>query len=128
MSLFEVGIRMRMTARHRLPDASPGEREEHPHHYLVETVARGEGVDGMGYLVDIDDLKGSLAAALGRYSGRCLNEVDDFASLVPSLENLARAILERVSTDLGPSPVKGLRVQVWEDDDAWASYEGELRG
>jgi 6-pyruvoyltetrahydropterin/6-carboxytetrahydropterin synthase len=117
-----------MTARHRLPEASPGEREEHAHQYLVEVVARGAAVDELGYLVDISELKGSLAAVLERYRGRCLNELDDFRSLVPSLEVLARAIWRHISSDLAASAVSSLTVRVWEDDDAWASHEGEMNG
>jgi 6-pyruvoyltetrahydropterin/6-carboxytetrahydropterin synthase len=117
-----------MTARHRLPEASPGEREEHAHQYLVEVVARGGGTNELGYLVDISELKGSLASVLERYSDRCLNDLEDFRSVVPSLEALSMAIWQHVSSDLARSLVNSLAVRVWEDDDAWAGFVGEMDG
>jgi 6-pyruvoyltetrahydropterin/6-carboxytetrahydropterin synthase len=122
MSMYETGVSMRMVSRHRLPDASPGEREEHAHDYLVEVIARGSGVDDMGYLVDIGALKEALSSILDLYRGRCMNEISDFSVLVPSLENLARAIWVRLSRTLDAPLVDQLTIKIWEDDEAWASY------
>jgi len=125
--MYEVGINQRMSARHRLPEASPGERDEHAHHYVVKVVARGSEVDAQGYLLDIDELKASLSEVLDHYRGRYLNELDDFSSLTPSLENLSRAIWAHLSSALPPR-VRSLSVKVWEDDLAWAGFEGERSG
>lgn len=125
--MFETGINMIMSSRHRLPDAAPEEREEHAHTYLVELTARGEKVNDLGYLVDIDDLKKALSAVLELYRDRCLNEMEDFSQAVPSLENLARAIWLRTSASLSRSLVTSLAVRVWEDKVAWAAYEQAVR-
>jgi 6-pyruvoyltetrahydropterin/6-carboxytetrahydropterin synthase len=125
--MYEVGINQRMSARHRLPEATAGERDEHAHHYLVEAVVRGEAVDELGYLVDIDELKASMTEVLDRYRGRFLNELDDFASSAPSLENLSRAIWSHLAAAL-PRRVSYLAIKVWEDDLAWAGYGRELGG
>ncbi len=126
MSTYKTGVSMRMTSRHRLPDASPGEQEEHAHNYLVEVIAQGSGVDDMGYLVDISALKESLSTILDLYRDRCMNEMVDFLSAVPSLENLARVIWLRLSVSLDAPMVDRLAVRIWEDDDAWASFEQGL--
>lgn len=120
--MYETGVKMRMVSRHRLPDASPGEREEHGHDYLVEVVVQGGRVDDMGYLVDIGTLKEALSSVLDLYRGRCMNDMADFSASVPSLENLARSIWLRLSTTLDAPMVGRLVIRIWEDDEAWASY------
>lgn len=111
-----------MMARHRLPDATPGEQEEHAHDYRVEVIVQGKEVDDMGYLADIGGLKEALSAILDLYRGRCLNDLVDFSTSVPSLENLAKAIWLRLSKALDAPLVNGLTIRIWEDDEAWASY------
>ena len=120
--MYETGISMRMISRHRLPDASPGEREEHAHDYLVEVIAQGDGVDDLGYLVDIGALKEATSSVLDLYRGRCMNDMADFSTSGPSLENLARVIWLRLSTTLDAPQVDRLTIKIWEDDEAWASY------
>lgn len=111
-----------MVSRHRLPDASPEEQEEHSHRYLVEIIAQGEEVDAKGYLVDIASLKEVLTAVLDLYRDRCMNELADFSASAPSLENLARTICLRTSLMMDAPLVERLTVKVWEDGSAWASY------
>jgi 6-pyruvoyltetrahydropterin/6-carboxytetrahydropterin synthase len=79
-------------------------------------------VDDMGYLVDIAALKEAVSTVLDLYRGRCMNEMADFSTSVPSLENLARAIWSRLSRNLDAPLADRLVVKVWEDDEAWASY------
>jgi 6-pyruvoyltetrahydropterin/6-carboxytetrahydropterin synthase len=81
-----------MTARHRLPEAVPGERDEHAHHYVVEIMVKGSRLEPLGYLMDIDELKSATTEVLDRYRGSVLNELDDFSDVPPSMENLAQAI------------------------------------
>jgi 6-pyruvoyltetrahydropterin/6-carboxytetrahydropterin synthase len=62
-----------------------------------------------------------------RFDHRNINlDVPEFADgkLVPTGENLARFIFERVERDL-PKPVKVLRVTVGEDDSLSATYSRE---
>jgi 6-pyruvoyltetrahydropterin/6-carboxytetrahydropterin synthase len=121
--LFRTGLNADLTSRHYLPTGSPKEKAEHSHDYRVEVIVSGDVLDSRGYLVDIDLLRSMLSSVLGRYEGRCLNELPDFSSGPPSLENLSRQIHDRLRAGLDGREVS-IAVRVWEDREAWASYEG----
>lgn len=120
--MYHTGLRARLCSRHYLQDASPREREEHSHDYLVEVTVAGPELDARGYLIDIDQLKVSLSAVLGRYENQCLNRLPEFASARPSLENLAREVHDRLGAQLGSKV--SFTVRIWEDQEAWAGYAG----
>ena len=84
-----------------------GQRRNQPHHRIGRAV----------------DEQAALFAALDRYQGRCLNELPEFSLAAPSLENLAREIHSFLEAALHGQQVT-IEVRVWEDCEAWASYEG----
>jgi 6-pyruvoyltetrahydropterin/6-carboxytetrahydropterin synthase len=121
--MYRTGLSYRLASWHYLPGASPRERVEHSHDYLVEVVVSGHELGDQGYLIDLDVLRSALSAALDRYQGRCLNELPEFSSAAPSLENLAREIHRLLEAALRGLPIT-IEVRVWEDCEAWAGYEG----
>ncbi|MBI0582866.1 MAG: 6-carboxytetrahydropterin synthase [Methanomassiliicoccus sp.] len=125
--MYGTGFKMKLAARHFLPDAPSGEASEHSHDYAVEVTVIGDAVDDKGYLVDINSLRASLDTVLARYDGRCLNAFPEFDADAPSMENLAREIWKRVTPYLSKDRVRSLTVRVWEDDDAWAGFEGPVQ-
>ncbi|MGE5379282.1 MAG: 6-pyruvoyl trahydropterin synthase family protein [Candidatus Saccharibacteria bacterium] len=125
--MYQVGISQQMIARHSLPQATPGEQDEHAHHYVVEVKVKGERIDSLGYLVDIGELKSMVTEVLDRYRGTYLNDLEEFKATPPSLEGLSLAIFKRLAGSIPAGP-SHLSVKVWEDEIAWAGYEEELRG
>jgi 6-pyruvoyl-tetrahydropterin synthase len=125
MSAFANGVRLRLDARHLLPEGTAEERREHSHDYVVEAVVSGNDLDGKGYLIDIDVLRVKLSTVLDRYRGRLMNDLPEFVSAPPSMENLAWQVWECLFPVLGGRRII-LVVRVWEDDTAWASYEGPV--
>ncbi len=121
--MFRTGFSASLAATHILPGGTEGERTEHSHDYRIEVAVAGDRLDDLGYLVDIDLLRSALVSVLDRYQGRCLNGLPEFSSVPPSLENLSREIHRRMSAALDGRTVD-LTVRVWEDREAWASYEG----
>jgi 6-pyruvoyltetrahydropterin/6-carboxytetrahydropterin synthase len=81
-----------------------------------------------GFVVDLGVLDGILAKQVKeRFDHRNINlDVPEFADgkLVPTGENLARFIFERVDREL-PKPAKVVRVTVGEDDSLSATYSRE---
>ncbi len=122
--MYRLGVRRVFVAQHYLTAGEPGpEHEWHSHRYRLEAVLLGTELDGAGYLVDIDRVRSALDALVGRYRDRTLNELPEFAGLNPSLEHFARILGERLAGVVGGEHVERVRVVLWEDDDAWASWE-----
>jgi 6-pyruvoyltetrahydropterin/6-carboxytetrahydropterin synthase len=122
--VYTVAVRQRFDASHALLVASGPEARQHTHHYLFELVLDGPRLGPDGYLVDIDLVKEVMRGLVERYAGRFLNEVPELRGLNPSLEHFARLLWTGISTALAGAGSSRIRVVLWEDDEAWAAYEG----
>jgi 6-pyruvoyltetrahydropterin/6-carboxytetrahydropterin synthase len=100
----------------------------HGHSYVCDVTVRGEIDDTTGMVVDLGALDRVLAAEVrAPLDHRNINlDVPEFADgrLVPTGENLARFIFERVQRALGDA-VRVVRVTVAEDDTLSATFEGD---
>ena len=100
----------------------------HGHSYVCDVTVGGPIDATTGFVVDLGVLDDILNRQVKqRLDHRNINlDVPEFADgkLVPTGENLARFIFERVQREL-PKPARVLRVTVGEDDSLSATYSGE---
>jgi 6-pyruvoyltetrahydropterin/6-carboxytetrahydropterin synthase len=122
--VFTVAVRQRFRARHALLVPSGPEASPHAHDYLFELVLEGARLGPDGYLVDIDLVKHTMRALVERHAGRMLNDAPELRGLNPSLENFARVLWTGATTALTGADLTRVRVVLWEDEEAWAAYEG----
>lgn len=129
--------RISFSAAHRYsrPDWSDERNEQtfgacawpnyHGHSYVCDVTVSGPIDDVTGFVVDLGVLDRILKEHVrDRFDHRNINvDVAEFADgkLVPTGENLARYIFERVDRHL-PKPAKVVRVTVGEDDTLSATY------
>ena len=92
----------------------------------MELRLEGKELDKHGYLVDLVQVEGQLDELLQHYIGADLNELAEFAGLNPSLEHFARILANTLAKRLENGHLRALRVQIWENEDAWASYRLEF--
>jgi 6-pyruvoyltetrahydropterin/6-carboxytetrahydropterin synthase len=100
----------------------------HGHSYVCDVTVGGPIDATTGFVVDLFLLDDILSRQVKqRFDHRNINlDVPEFADgkLVPTGENLARFIFERVQREI-PKPARVLRVTVGEDDSLSATYSGE---
>ncbi|HEY1952769.1 MAG TPA: 6-carboxytetrahydropterin synthase [Gemmatimonadaceae bacterium] len=100
----------------------------HGHSYVCDVTVSGPIDDETGFVADLGVLDRILAEEVrARFDHRNINlDVPEFASgkLVPTGENLARFIFERIDAAL-PRPARVVRVTVGEDDTLSATYSRE---
>jgi 6-pyruvoyltetrahydropterin/6-carboxytetrahydropterin synthase len=100
----------------------------HGHTYVCDITIGGPIDDKTGFVVDLGVLDRVLREeVMDRFDHRNINlDVAEFSDgkLVPTGENLARFIFERVEKKL-PMPAKVMRVTVGEDDSLSATYSRE---
>lgn len=121
--MYTVAVRRDFTAQHFLIGGDWGtENELHAHQYLVELQLHGDDLDEHGFLVDIVEIEIQLDHLVNQYRDRTLNEQPDFAGLNPSLEHFARIMAQTISSNLQAPNVHSLTIQLWENNNAWASY------
>ena len=103
-------------------------RNGHGHNYTLEVTVAGRPDPDTGFVVDLKWLKDVMERqVLSAYDHRHLNlEVPEFATSVPTTENIAVAIwrrLEPAVTSAGGARLD--RVRVFETPEIFAEYRGE---
>ncbi len=97
----------------------------HGHNYTLEVTVKGEVNPETGFVVDLKDLKDTMSReVLEAMDHRFLNkEVPEFFTLIPTTENLAIIIWQRLAPKLKAARLH--RVRVYETPDLFADFYGE---
>ncbi len=88
----------------------------HGHNYGIEVTVAGPVDEATGELMSREELDGLVRErVIERFSHRMLNEDDLFADLVPTAENIARVVYERLEDPVAlAGRARLLRVRVHE--------------
>ena len=122
--LFEVMIERNFSSAHQLRGYRGKCENLHGHNYRIEIYARGRELDNVGLLVDFVELKAAADEVVNYLDHRNINELPPFdEELNPSAENLARYILERVSSRVGDERVQVYKVRCFETPTSVATYQ-----
>jgi len=97
----------------------------HGHNYTLEVTVKGEVDPKSGFVVDLKELKEIMnREVLDAFDHRFLNkEVPEFSILIPTTENLAVVIWERLASKLATARLH--RVRVYETPDLFVDVYGE---
>jgi 6-pyruvoyltetrahydropterin/6-carboxytetrahydropterin synthase len=120
--MFELKVRSRFSAAHRLEGYAGKCATLHGHNWDVDVLVSGEDLDGQGILVDFKVLKQAVVQVLEEIDHRDLNEVNAFRSVNPTSENIARYLFRCLSQKLNQPAYRVSRVSVWETSESCASY------
>lgn len=124
----------------RLPELSDEQNESlfgdeanpngHGHNYIVEVTVAGEPDPVTGMVLDLKDLKDIIEReVLTPMDHRFLNfEVPPFDTIVPTAENVAREIWQRLVNHIGPAGTRLSRVRLHETPDLYVDITEEERG
>ena len=101
-------------------------RNGHGHNYTLEVTVCGEVDPISGFVVDLKELKDILEReVIDVYDHHHLNlEVPEFKTAIPTTENIAIAIWQRLDNKIPYA--KLYRIRVYEMPDLFADYYGEL--
>ena len=97
----------------------------HGHNYMLEVTVKGEIDPRSGFVVDLKELKETMnREVIEALDHRHLNkEVPEFASQIPTSENLAIAIWNRLRPKLNVAKLH--RVRLFETADLFVDFYGE---
>ena len=129
--------RYRFSAGHRLHnDAFSAEENQrvygkcnnpngHGHNYTLEVTVKGEVDPRSGFVVDLKQLKEVMhREVLEAMDHRFLNkEVPEFSQQIPTTENIAIAVWQRLESKLVQARLH--RVRVYETPDLFVDFYGE---
>ena len=121
--MYTLAVRRDFIARHFLIGGDWGpENLPNSHHYILELQLEGKELDQHGYLVDIVDAEKHLDELVHYYKENMLNELPELKGLNPSLEHFSRILAMSLNERIKAKNISTLRVVLWENDSAWASY------
>jgi 6-pyruvoyltetrahydropterin/6-carboxytetrahydropterin synthase len=122
--MYTLAVRRNFIAQHALTGGNWGaENQRHSHHYLLELQLEGAELNQHGYLVDILEVEDHLNALVARCRDHFLNDFPEFSGLNPSLEHFSRILATSLSEQVKDKNISGIKVVLWENETAWASYQ-----
>ena len=97
----------------------------HGHNYTLEVTVKGQVDARSGFVVDLKELKDIMnREVIDALDHRFLNkEVPEFAQAIPTTENLAISIWDRLKSKLKLAKLH--RIRVYETPDLFVDYYGE---
>jgi len=97
----------------------------HGHNYTLEVTVKGEPETKSGFVIDLKELKTIMQReVIEVMDHRMLNkEVPEFATAIPTTENLAIAIWNRLEGKLKVAKLH--RIRVYETPDLFVDFYGE---
>lgn len=101
-------------------------RNGHGHNYTLEVTVAGEIDPKTGFVVDLKELKDVMEReVVSVYDHHHLNlEVPEFRKAMPTTENIAIAVWNRLEGKIAGATLH--RVRVYEMADLFADYYGEV--
>ncbi len=123
--MFTLAVERDFEAQHFLVGGDWGEENRpHTHQYRIEVQISGERLNEHGYLADLIDFGGMLDKEVPKYKNTLLNSLSEFSGQNPSIELLAKTLSDSLAGTLKcKGNISAVRVKVWENRIAWASYE-----
>ena len=120
--MFDLSVRGRFSAAHRLRGYDGSCASVHGHNWDVTVFVSGEQVGADGMLVDFRELKQRLREALEALDHTDLNTVEALQGANPTSETMARHLFERLSSSLNSGTIRVRQVTVSETPETSASY------
>ena len=98
----------------------------HGHNYTLEVTVKGQVDARSGFVVDLKELKDIMnREVIDALDHRFLNkEVPPFDRTIPTVENIAIEIWNRIQPSLSQPPAKLHAVRVYETGDLYVDYFG----
>jgi 6-pyruvoyltetrahydropterin/6-carboxytetrahydropterin synthase len=124
--MFEVMIERNFSSAHQLRGYKGKCENLHGHNYRIEIFAKGSELNNIGLLVDFVELKEAADDIVRYLDHKNINELPPFdEELNPSAENLAKFILESISSQISDDRVQVYKVRCFETPTSVATYQTE---
>ena len=120
--MYHLMIKTSFAAAHNLINYQGDCENLHGHNWRVEVTVAARELDYAGLGIDFKILKQQANQILDRLDHKYLNDLEPFKQNSPSSENISRYLFDSLSDELNSDNVTVERVNVWESDNACASY------
>jgi 6-pyruvoyltetrahydropterin/6-carboxytetrahydropterin synthase len=120
--MYRLMIKTSFAAAHNLINYQGDCENLHGHNWRVEVIVAAKELDKAGLGIDFKILKKQTNLLLDELDHKYLNDLTPFKNDSPSSENISRYLFERLSETLNNENISVEKVNVWESENACASY------
>ena len=120
--MYRLMIKTSFAAAHNLINYQGDCENLHGHNWRVEVVVAAKELDKAGLGIDFKILKKQTNSLLDELDHKYLNDLTPFKKDSPSSENISRYLFERLSETLNNENITVEKINVWESENACASY------
>jgi 6-pyruvoyltetrahydropterin/6-carboxytetrahydropterin synthase len=120
--MYRLMIKTSFAAAHNLINYQGDCENLHGHNWRVEVVVAAKELDKAGLGIDFKILKKQTNSLLDELDHKYLNDLTPFINDSPSSENISRYLYERLSETLNNENITVEKINVWESENACASY------
>ena len=120
--MYHLMIKTSFAAAHNLINYQGDCENLHGHNWRVEVVVAAKELDKAGLGIDFKILKKQTNSLLDELDHKYLNDLPSFKNNSPSSENISRYLFERLSETLNNENITVEKINVWESENACASY------
>ncbi|PLX78504.1 MAG: 6-carboxytetrahydropterin synthase QueD [Desulfuromonas sp.] len=123
--MYHLMIKTHFAAAHNLINYQGDCENLHGHNWRVEVTVSAHQLDKSGLGIDFKVLKATTNRLLDELDHKYLNDLAPFRETSPSSENICRYLYEQLSLALNGDNIQVERVNVWESENACASYSAD---
>jgi 6-pyruvoyltetrahydropterin/6-carboxytetrahydropterin synthase len=120
--MYRLMIKTSFAAAHNLINYQGDCENLHGHNWRVEVVVAAKELDKAGLGIDFKILKKQTNSLLDELDHKYLNDLTPFKNDSPSSENISRYLFGRLSETLNNENITVEKINVWESENACASY------
>ena len=120
--MYRLMIKTSFAAAHNLINYQGDCENLHGHNWRVEVIVAAKELDKAGLGIDFKILKKQTNSLLDELDHKYLNDLTPFKNNSPSSENISRYLFERLSETLNNENISVEKINVWESENACASY------
>jgi 6-pyruvoyltetrahydropterin/6-carboxytetrahydropterin synthase len=120
--MYRLMIKTSFAAAHNLINYQGDCENLHGHNWRVEVFVAAKELDKAGLGIDFKILKKQTNSLLDELDHKYLNDLTPFIKDSPSSENISRYLFGRLSETLNNENITVEKINVWESENACASY------
>ena len=120
--MYHLMVKTSFAAAHNLINYQGDCENLHGHNWRVEVTVAAKELDKAGLGIDFKILKKETKELLNELDHKYLNDLGPFKNDSPSSENISRYLFDCLSLKLNNANITVERVNVWESENACASY------
>lgn len=122
--MYDIFVKTHFSSGHYLRDYPGSCEHPHGHNWRVTVTVRAHELDPIGMGIDFKLLKTHVNQVMDHIDHKNLNEMEEFSTINPSSENIARFIYEQLQKPLNHQRYRLYSVTVYETDSSGLTYYG----